>query len=107
MIDGFPRTAIQVDFVKLLHDKLMALSLLHADSPEEWRYPRPSFKVLAGSAPRARGLGWVQRGGGQRCLANGLPLTLSLAFHLSWGVRRCGVAAARHVHQPCTRLPCP
>jgi hypothetical protein len=45
VIDGFPRTALQVDFVKLLHDKLMELSLQHADTPEEWRFPRPSFKV--------------------------------------------------------------
>ncbi len=37
--------ALQVDFVKLLHDKLMAKSLQHADTPEEWRFPRPSFKV--------------------------------------------------------------
>lgn len=35
----------QVDFVKLLHDKLMSLSLQRADTPEEWRFPRPSFKV--------------------------------------------------------------
>ncbi|EFN59083.1 hypothetical protein CHLNCDRAFT_137842 [Chlorella variabilis] len=35
VIDGFPRTALQVDFVKLLHDKLMALGLQHADTPEE------------------------------------------------------------------------
>ncbi|KAL4420036.1 hypothetical protein ABPG77_001286 [Micractinium sp. CCAP 211/92] len=46
VIDGFPRTALQVDFVKLLHDKLMAKSLQHADTPEEWRFPRPSFKVV-------------------------------------------------------------
>lgn len=45
VIDGFPRTALQVDFVKLLHDRLMALSMQHADAPEEWRFPRPSFKV--------------------------------------------------------------
>ncbi|KAI3433651.1 hypothetical protein D9Q98_003460 [Chlorella vulgaris] len=46
VIDGFPRTALQVDFVKLLHDRLMALSMQHADAPEEWRFPRPSFKVV-------------------------------------------------------------
>jgi hypothetical protein len=45
LIDGFPRTALQVDFLKLLHDRLMELHLKHADSPDEWRYPRPSFKV--------------------------------------------------------------
>ena len=47
VIDGFPRTALQVDFVKLLHDKLMEMSLRYADTPEEWRFPRPSFKVGA------------------------------------------------------------
>lgn len=46
VIDGFPRTAMQVDFVKLLFDKLMELHLKHADSPDEFRFPRPSFKVV-------------------------------------------------------------
>lgn len=45
VIDGFPRTALQVDFVKLLYDKLLALHLKHADGPDEWRFPRPSFKA--------------------------------------------------------------
>lgn len=46
VIDGFPRTAMQVDFVKLLYDKLLELYHRAADSPEEWRFPRPSFKVV-------------------------------------------------------------
>eukprot|EP00884_Botryococcus_braunii_P018635 jgi/Botrbrau1/5455/Bobra.27_1s0006.1 len=46
LIDGFPRTALQVDFLKLLHDRLMELHLKHADTPDEWRFPRPSFKVV-------------------------------------------------------------
>ncbi|KAL6769636.1 hypothetical protein ACKKBG_A31795 [Auxenochlorella protothecoides x Auxenochlorella symbiontica] len=46
VIDGFPRTALQVDFVKLLHDRLLALSGRHADTAEAWRFPRPSFKVV-------------------------------------------------------------
>lgn len=36
---------LQVDFLKLLHDKLLELHLRHADTPEERRFPRPSFKV--------------------------------------------------------------
>lgn len=40
-----PLKQMQVDFVKLLHDKLSALSLRCADTPDEWRFPRPSFKV--------------------------------------------------------------
>ena len=47
VIDGFPRTALQVELLKLLYDKLMALHVQHADSPDEWRFPRPSFKVVS------------------------------------------------------------
>jgi adenylate kinase family enzyme len=46
VIDGFPRTALQVDFVKLLFDKLSTMSLERADTADEWRFPRPSFKVV-------------------------------------------------------------
>ncbi len=46
VIDGFPRTATQVDFVKLLYDKLIQLYHKNADGPDEWRFPRPSFKVV-------------------------------------------------------------
>jgi hypothetical protein len=46
VIDGFPRTAMQVDFVKLLYDRLISLSLRHADGADEARFPRPSFKVV-------------------------------------------------------------
>lgn len=46
VIDGFPRTATQVDFVKLLYDELLELHHRHADGPDEWRFPRPSFKVV-------------------------------------------------------------
>lgn len=43
-------TNTQVDFVKLLFDKLGALSLRHADTADEWRFPRPSFKVRCAAA---------------------------------------------------------
>lgn len=46
VIDGFPRTATQVEFVKALHDRLLDLHLRAADGPDEWRFPRPSFKVV-------------------------------------------------------------
>lgn len=36
---------MQVDFLKLLYDKMLELHNKHADGPEEWQYPRPSFKV--------------------------------------------------------------
>ena len=45
IVDGFPRTALQVDFVKMLHDKMNQLHLQHADGPDAWRFPRTSFKV--------------------------------------------------------------
>lgn len=51
VVDGFPRTAVQVDFLKLLYDRLAAL---HRAQPEA--YPRPSFKVRTPHAwllPRA------------------------------------------------------
>ena len=46
VIDGFPRTAMQVDFVKLLYDTLLKMHHRTADTAEEWRFPRPSFKVV-------------------------------------------------------------
>ena len=49
VVDGFPRTSLQVDFLKLLHDKLEALHDTHADDegPDGCaRFPRPSFKVV-------------------------------------------------------------
>lgn len=50
VIDGFPRTALQVELLKLLYDKLMSLHVQYADTADEWRFPRPSFKVRAKSA---------------------------------------------------------
>ena len=35
-----------MDLLKLLHDRMLALHLKHADTAEEWRFPRPSFKVV-------------------------------------------------------------
>lgn len=46
VIDGFPRTALQADFLKLLYDKMMSLHNKYANTEEEWRFPRPSFKAL-------------------------------------------------------------
>ena len=45
-----------MDFVKLLYDKLLALHLKHADGPDEWRFPRPSFKVGRPAGGRAGAL---------------------------------------------------
>ena len=43
LTDG--RACAQVDFLKLLYDRMLALHLKHADTADEWRFPRPSFKV--------------------------------------------------------------
>eukprot|EP00897_Mesotaenium_endlicherianum_P009856 jgi/Mesen1/889/ME000115S00015 len=45
VVDGFPRTTIQVDFVKLLYDKLMELHYKHLNTPLENHYPRPIFRI--------------------------------------------------------------
>eukprot|EP00877_Chromochloris_zofingiensis_P000326 jgi/Chrzof1/10294/Cz04g36080.t1 len=46
VVDGFPRTALQVDFLKLLYDKMLELHDANADSPRAINFPRPSFKVV-------------------------------------------------------------
>jgi adenylate kinase family enzyme len=47
VVDGFPRTPLQVDFLCLLHDKLVELHLRHADNPAlSPRFPRPHFRVV-------------------------------------------------------------
>ncbi len=45
VIDGFPRTACQVDVLKLLHERLQELHARYADTPLASRFPRPNFKV--------------------------------------------------------------
>lgn len=46
LVDGFPRTSLQVDFLKLLYDKLTELHTSYADTPREAQFPRPLFKVV-------------------------------------------------------------
>ncbi|GBF96259.1 adenylate kinase [Raphidocelis subcapitata] len=46
VVDGFPRTAVQVDFVKLFFDKLQDLNHAHDRGPLAINFPRPSFKVV-------------------------------------------------------------
>jgi hypothetical protein len=36
---------VQVDFLKLLYDKLLELHHRYADTPQGIAFPRPSFKV--------------------------------------------------------------
>ncbi|GAX75664.1 hypothetical protein CEUSTIGMA_g3108.t1 [Chlamydomonas eustigma] len=46
LVDGFPRTSLQVDFLKLLNDKLLELHTLCANTQLEPQFPRPLFKVV-------------------------------------------------------------
>lgn len=46
--------ALQVDFLKLLYDKLLQLHHQYADTPQGIAFPRPSFKV--GREPCAYGI---------------------------------------------------
>ena len=43
--DGFPRTTLQVDFIKLLYDRLMELHNEYLDTPLEAQFPRPIFRI--------------------------------------------------------------
>ena len=36
---------VQVEFLKLLYDRMVAVHGQHVGTPHEWRFPRPSFKV--------------------------------------------------------------
>jgi hypothetical protein len=41
--------AVQVDFLKLLYDKLLELHHKYGDTPQGIAFPRPSFKVRSSS----------------------------------------------------------
>ena len=84
--------------MKLLHDKLSVLSLRHADTPDEWRFPRPSFK--ARTPQRAGGLGC---GGGSAPgrRRGSSPTGTSCALELQASARR---PATPIPHSSC-RLP--
>ncbi|KAG1678194.1 hypothetical protein FOA52_016131 [Chlamydomonas sp. UWO 241] len=46
LVDGFPRTALQVDFLKCLADKFTFLHTAFAGTSREAQFPRPLFKVV-------------------------------------------------------------
>ncbi|CAJ0825863.1 6410_t:CDS:10 [Entrophospora sp. SA101] len=45
LIDGFPRTEIQVECLKLLYDKMHELRREFWDTPLRDRFPRPTFRI--------------------------------------------------------------
>ena len=48
---------VQVEFLKLLYDRMVAVHGQNVGTPHEWRFPRPSFKVSCWTVPRLT-LGW-------------------------------------------------
>ncbi|CAI5470569.1 unnamed protein product [Closterium sp. Yama58-4] len=45
VVDGFPRTTVQVDFIKMLYDRLMELHQKYLNTPLEAQFPRPIFRI--------------------------------------------------------------
>ncbi|CAI5987148.1 unnamed protein product [Closterium sp. NIES-64] len=45
VVDGFPRTTVQVDFIKMLYDRLMELHHKYLNTPLEAQFPRPIFRI--------------------------------------------------------------
>ncbi|CAI5531880.1 unnamed protein product, partial [Closterium sp. Naga37s-1] len=45
VVDGFPRTTVQVDFIKMLYDRLMELHKKYLNTPLEAQFPRPIFRI--------------------------------------------------------------
>ena len=46
VVDGFPRTTVQVECVKLLHDRMLELRREFFDTPVGPRFRRPIFRVV-------------------------------------------------------------
>ncbi|ORX47011.1 hypothetical protein DM01DRAFT_1410396 [Hesseltinella vesiculosa] len=45
LLDGFPRTEIQVEALRLLHDKMLELRREFWDTPRRDQFPRPVFRI--------------------------------------------------------------
>jgi adenylate kinase len=46
LIDGFPRTRVQVECVKLLYQKMLELRQVHRGGPREGSFPKPFFQIV-------------------------------------------------------------
>jgi adenylate kinase len=46
VVDGFPRTAIQVEFLRLLRDNMVELQLKYSLTPLASRFLRPAFRII-------------------------------------------------------------
>ncbi|MEM9826290.1 MAG: nucleoside monophosphate kinase [Planctomycetota bacterium] len=46
VLDGFPRTTVQVECLKLLYDQMIALRREHADTPDSLFFRQPVFHIM-------------------------------------------------------------
>lgn len=46
VVDGFPRTRVQVECVKLLYQKMLDLRASHRDTPLAHLFPKPMFQIV-------------------------------------------------------------
>jgi adenylate kinase len=46
ILDGFPRTKVQVECLKMLYDEMLALRREFADTPEAARFKQPIFHIM-------------------------------------------------------------
>ena len=46
VVDGFPRTRVQVECVKLLYQMMLDLRAIHRDTPKAALFPKPMFQIV-------------------------------------------------------------
>lgn len=46
LVDGFPRTLVQVECVKLLYQRMLDLRAAHRDHPLAFLFPKPIFQIV-------------------------------------------------------------
>ncbi len=46
VVDGFPRTRVQVECVKLLHQRMLDLYIAHRGTPQAGLFPKPFFQIV-------------------------------------------------------------
>jgi adenylate kinase len=46
LVDGFPRTEVQVEFVKLLYERMLDLRDTHRGTPKAALFPKPLFHIV-------------------------------------------------------------
>lgn len=46
IVDGFPRTAIQVEFLRMLADEMTSLQLKYSNTPHAYKFKRPAFRMI-------------------------------------------------------------